>query len=81
MIRAQTCSPSSTARIRNLSLIVLLFPGGKPELDGKGGDGSGGGEGGASEKARVAGGIMQEADSVLAELVRLREWKEEMENT
>ena len=60
---------------------MLLFPGGKPELDGKGGDGSGGGEGGASEKARVAGGIMQEADSVLAELVRLREWKEEMENT
>ena len=52
-------------------------------MDGKGGDatGRGDGGGGASEKARVAGGIMKEADSVLDELVRLREWKEEMEST
>lgn len=32
-------------------------------------------------KAMVAGGIMKEADSVLDELVRLREWQKEMEHT
>lgn len=33
------------------------------------------------EEARVAGGILEEADGVLDELVRLRDWKEKMENT
>ena len=51
-------------------------------MDGKGGDVSGRGKGGgASDKAKVAGGIMQEADSVLDELIRLQEWKEDMKNT
>ncbi len=31
--------------------------------------------------ARVAGGIVQEADNVLDELVKLRKWKEDMEKT
>ena len=34
-----------------------------------------------SEKVRVAGGIMKEADGVLEELVRLRQWQKDMENT
>lgn len=29
----------------------------------------------------MAGGIVQEADNVLDELVQLRKWKEDMENT
>lgn len=36
---------------------------------------------GVPDKATVAGGIMKEADSVLDELVRLREWQKEMETT
>lgn len=35
----------------------------------------------AAKKAAVAGGIMMEADSVLDELVRLKEWQKDMEKT
>lgn len=35
----------------------------------------------APEKDRVAGGIMKEAEGVLEELVRLRQWQKDMENT
>lgn len=49
------------------------------EFDGEGGMyGNGAGESG---RARMAGGIAKEADSVVEELVRLKEWKEQMENT
>ncbi|CAM9355822.1 unnamed protein product, partial [Hapterophycus canaliculatus] len=39
------------------------------------------GAGAASGTAQIAGGIVQEAEKVLDELVELRKWKEEMENT
>lgn len=33
-----------------------------------------------TEKAAVAGSMVREADSVLDELVKLRQWQKEMEN-
>lgn len=39
------------------------------------------GAGPAAGTAQIAGGIVHEAEKVLDELVELRKWKEEMENT
>lgn len=70
-------------RTSNASRLVgcSFFPGAKQDVDTReGGDKHGLDGSGVSDKAKM-GGIMKEADGVLDELVRLREWQKHMENT
>ena len=64
--------------------VCALASGAKQELEN--GDASRQYAGGTEESrapdtSKMAGGIMKEADSVLEELVRLRQWQKEMETT